>query len=136
MSEQEPMLFLVKGFSMWPFLKNGQKVIVKKIAAQEFRRGDLVLYRVADQLICHRLLRKEQICGHWSLYCRGDASLTGNDQVPENMVKGKVMAVFSGTKAVNLETRRQRLWSLVIVVFLSPILAFLNEIYQKLRKSA
>lgn len=119
---------------MWPFLKDGQKLLVKKIVPQEFHRGDLVLYRVADQLICHRLLRREKKDGNWLFYCRGDASLGGSDQVYEEMVEGKVMAVISGTKAVNLETYSQRLWARVILVILAPLLAFLNEIYRKLKK--
>jgi len=134
MNEQEQGFFLAKGFSMWPFLKDGQKVLVKKIAPQEFNRGDLVLYRVADQLICHRLLRKEKKDGSWLFYCRGDASLAGGDQIPEKMVEGKVAAVISGEKAVNLETPWQRLWAMVILLSLAPLLALLNEIYQKLKK--
>lgn len=134
MSAQEQAFFLVKGFSMWPFLKDGQKILVKKATPPEFRRGDLILYRAAEQLVCHRLRRKELKDGKWLFYCRGDASLGGSDQVCAEMVEGKVIAVLSGTKAVNLETRWQCLWSLVILLFLSPLLAFLNKIYLKLKK--
>lgn len=136
MIEQEQAFFLVKGFSMWPFLKDGQQILVKKIALSEFHRGDLMLYRVADKLICHRLLCKEQKDGNWLFYCRGDASLGGGDQVCEEMVAGKVMAVISGAKAVNLETRRQRLLAIGILLLLAPVIACLNEIYRKLKKSA
>ena len=134
MNEQEQSFFLVKGFSMWPFLKDGQKVLVNKIAPPEFRCGDLVLYRVADKLICHRLLRREKKDGNWLFYCRGDASVAGGDQISEKMIEGKVAAVVSGEKAVNLETRWQRLWAMGILLLLAPLLAFLNEIYQKLKK--
>jgi hypothetical protein len=85
-------------------------------------------------LICHRLLRKEQINGHWFLYCRGDASPAGSDKIDEKMIEGKVAAVISGAKAINLETRRQRLKAMVILSLLAPAIAGISEIYRKLRK--
>jgi len=133
MNEQEQTLFLVKGFCMWPFLKDGQKVLVKKVAPQEFRRGDLVLYRASGQLLCHRLLRRGQKGGKWLFYCRGDASLGVSEAVGDDMVEGKVMSVISGQKAVNLETWWQRLRAIVILLFLAPLLAYLDKIYQKLK---
>jgi hypothetical protein len=134
MNEQEQAYYIVKGFCMWPFLKDGQKILVKKIAPQEFRRGDLVLYRGAGQLFCHRLMRREEKDGKYFFYCRGDASLGGSDQVSEELVEGKVMAVISGRKAVNLETWWQRLRAIEILLFLAPLLAYLDKIYQKLNK--
>lgn len=134
MIEQEQAFFLVKGFSMWPFLKDGQKVLVKKVAPVEFRRGDLVLYLVADQLVCHRLLRRDKKDGKWLFYCRGDASLGNGDQVCEELVEGKVIAVISGARVVNLETHLQRFWARVILVILAPLLAYLDKIYKKLKK--
>jgi signal peptidase I len=135
MNEQEQALNSVKGFSMWPFLKDGQQILVKKIALSEFHRGDLVLYRAADKLICHRLLRMEQKNGQWFFHCRGDASHDGEDQISEKMIEGKVAAVISGTKAINLETRWQRLWSVLILLLIAPLLASLNKIYNKLKKN-
>jgi hypothetical protein len=133
MNEQEQALFSVKGFCMWPFLKDGQKVLVKKITGKDFRTGDLLLYRGDGHLFCHRLLRKEEKGGNWVFYCRPDSSVSQGEPINQNMVEGKVAAVISADKVVNLETPLQRFRAIIILLLLSPVLAHFDQLYKRIK---
>lgn len=126
-------LIVIRGYSMWPFLKSGQKILVKKTIGPDFRAGDLILYRVDGQFICHRLVKKENRNGNWLFYCRGDASCD-KEAINERVVEGKVAALISGQKVINLETPWQRLRAIVILILLAPILAFLVKVYQAVKR--
>ena len=133
MNSKTVELFQVKGFSMWPFLKSGQKILVKKSGGQDLRKGDLVLYRADGQLVCHRLLRKENINNRWVLYCRGDTSLSKSEPINEKALEGKVTAIIFADKALDLRTPLARLWALIILFVLAPVSAFLNTLYLRIR---
>jgi hypothetical protein len=133
MIDQEQAFFSVKGFCMWPFLNDGQKILVKKIAPHEFRRGDLILYRGDGHLLCHRLLRKEEQGGSWVFYCRPDSSVSQGEPVNENIVEGKVAAVITADRVINLGTPSQRFRAIIILLLLSPVLARLDRLYNKIK---
>ncbi|MFH1504505.1 MAG: nucleotidyltransferase family protein [Candidatus Omnitrophota bacterium] len=50
--------FETSGFSMWPFIKQGQKLIIKKILPESLKIGDIILYQEDNQKVCHRLVKK------------------------------------------------------------------------------
>ena len=135
MSGDNLTLFEVKGFCMWPFLRDGQKILVKKTIGPDFRTGDLVLYRADGRLFCHRLLRKEKNNGNWLFYCRPDTSSGAGESVNESMVVGKVAAVMSGNKMVNLETPLQRLYAVAILLLLASLAVIAGKIYSWMKKA-
>ena len=134
MSGDNLTFFEVKGFCMWPFLRDGQKILVKKTIGPDFRTGDLVLYRADGRLFCHRLLRKEKNNGNCLFYCRPDTSSGAGESVNESTVVGKVAAVMSGNKMVNLETPFQRLHAVIILFFLAPFMAAIGKLYMFLKR--
>ena len=135
MSGDNLTFFEVKGFCMWPFLRDGQKILVKKTIGPDFCTGDLVLYRADGRLFCHRLLRKEKNNGNWLFYCRPDTSSgAGGDPVTENMVEGKVVGLIAGSKMVNLETPSRRLLAIAILFLLAPIVTAIGKLYMALKR--
>jgi hypothetical protein len=57
------------GLSMLPFLREGDLVIVRPIAWDALRRGDIVTYRRGDKFPTRRAFRKHE--GRLSLRCDG-----------------------------------------------------------------
>jgi len=55
-SSGDLFLFETSGFSMWPFIRQGERLLVKRVFPDELRRGDLVLYQQNEKLVCHRLI--------------------------------------------------------------------------------
>lgn len=115
--DNENGLFLLRtsGFSMWPFLKGGERVIIKKIPIEILSIGDIILYRRKDLIICHRLIKKNKNKQNWMLYARGDNSL-GFEFITEQMFLGRVIGILRNNRFINLNTTAQRFLSRFIVI--------------------
>jgi len=90
------------GFSMWPFLRPGEKLIIKRVTAKALKIGDIILYRLDNQLVCHRLVKIKEDAGYL-LYTRGDNSSSKSEPVKEEMLVGKAIGVLKNGKVINLE---------------------------------
>jgi hypothetical protein len=119
----ELALHATSGFSMEPFLKTGEKVILRKATARELRPGCLVVYRDSGALICHRLVFKSERGGRRRLYARGDSSWGWPEEVPWDSVEGVVVAVARADGGISLMDRWH--WRLInlAAVFLTPFSA-------------
>jgi hypothetical protein len=134
MNPNDLILMEVKGFCMWPFLNDGQKILVRKTDGADLHPGDLLLYRGGSGLLCHRLARKEKKDNAWILYCKPDTSLSAGEPVKEDTLEGKVVAVVSHHKVISLETTWARWQAVMILGVLSPALALILSWYKKIRK--
>lgn len=110
-------LFLLEtsGFSMRPFLKGGERVIIKKIPIEILSIGDIILYQRNDRIICHRLIKKNKDKQGWMLYARGDNSL-GFEFITEQMFLGRVTGILRNNRFINLNTTVQRFLSRFMVI--------------------
>ena len=67
--------FRAKGFSMRPFIQNGDMITVSSLRNSPIRAGDVVLYKTADdQAIVHRVIQKTRIDGKAVFFIKGDAA--------------------------------------------------------------
>lgn len=108
--------FDTSGFSMWPFLKGKEKLVIKKIPIQELEAGDIILYKENNQFICHRLIKKTKGKDGYLLYARGDNQANISGLVTEEMFQGKVIGVFGNGKLVNLEAVSSKLINRFFVI--------------------
>lgn len=116
---------------MWPFLKSGQKVIVRKTPAKDLKIGDLLLYKAGNQIVCHRLIRKDNPGGNYVLYTRGDLSLSAPEKITEEMLLGRVCGIIKKDKIINCGVENQQFINRVIVI-IAPLIAWLIERGQRL----
>ncbi|MCM8774079.1 MAG: signal peptidase I [Candidatus Omnitrophica bacterium] len=123
--------FEVRGFSMWPFIKEGKKLIIKKILPQELKIGDIVLYKRDDNLVCHRLVRKSNKCNKYIFYLRGDNSYSQPELISEEMVLGKAIGVIEHNRIYSLLGNRQIIFSRIIVI-ISPYISRIIRLVKKL----
>lgn len=131
MNNSEDLLFFeTSGFSMWPFIRPKEKLVIKKFPADDLRAGDIILYRVNNQLICHRLVRKNKDF----LYTRGDNSLSAPEPITREMFIGKVVGIIKNNRTINLTSWRNRLINSFMVVIVPLIIKSLKPVYMKLRK--
>ncbi len=121
----ENLLFIeTKGFSMWPFLKGEEKLMVKMIPISELKLGDLILYKVNNQSVCHRLVKKSQTNNGYLIYAKGDAFFGSAELVNEQMFLGKVIGIIRNDKITSLEGARQRVINRISLI-ISPLLNFI-----------
>jgi len=131
----ENLLFIeTKGFSMWPFLKGEEKLIVRKTPVSDLKLGDLVLYKIDNQLVCHRLVKKTRTNDGYHIYSRGDTSFGPAELVNEQMFLGKVIGIIKNNEITSFEGVRQRVINRISLIVL-PLLNFIiKSLYQGLLK--
>ena len=91
--------FETKGFSMQPFIRNGDVLTLAPLSGREIRIGDIVACEepVSGKLIVHRVVRKR---GNGYLI-KGDNSLKEDGCVQRDSIFGRVVRVERRGKAVS-----------------------------------
>lgn len=114
--------FKTSGYSMWPFLRPGQKLLVKACAWDSVRIGDVLAYHKSGAVVCHRLVGRD-VPGQ-ALLVRGDSSCGVPERIPARLVIGRVISV-------------NRAWGLFVLI-IAPLCArfihLLNPLYKRLRR--
>lgn len=93
--------FETTGFSMWPFLKTGERIVVKKVTPEDLKIGDIILYHFNNQMVCHRLAKKAAYGSGYLLYTWGDASPNLGEPITEKALVGKVISILRNGRVIN-----------------------------------
>lgn len=83
----------VSGNSMWPFLRSGQEISVRKLIRNEaVSIGDIVVIKVRNFFLIHRVLLKRKSKGGncWEFFTKGDRRLVGDGWTGAKNVVGIV----------------------------------------------
>src|SRR3972149_9018543 len=74
--------FRARGFSMRPFIRDGDFITVSPIENSSIRIGDVVFYSTAEnKVIAHRVIKKYGKNGNVKLLIKGDATFSLPDKV-------------------------------------------------------
>ncbi len=110
----QPFTLPVAGTSMLPWLRPGDEVSLQLAAAEALKIGDVMVFRLCQQLVMHRLIGKKRRHGQWLLCEKGD-NLRTCSWINEEQVLGKITAVRRGDSLWRLDSGR---W-----LYLNPLLA-------------
>ena len=128
-AKSQDLIFIdVSGFSMWPFLRPGQKLVIKKISMGDLKIGDIVLYMANNQLVCHRLVKKVIDKKKNVFYVRGDNSLSLSEPLQKEMFLGKVMGALRNGKMINFVGWKQQFINRLIVE-IAPLVTIFKPFY-------
>jgi len=85
----------VTGQSMFPFLKDGDVVTIRKASSPSLRVGDLLFFKNHQGLpVLHRLVRKRRLVnGSTVLQTKGDRLVSMDEPIPEGRVLGRVLSI-------------------------------------------
>ena len=107
------LYFYTAGFSMWPFIRQGQRLVIKKTSVEDLAAGDVILYRLNSQLVCHRLIKKV----NGKIFVRGDNSVLGHEVLTKEAILGKAIASIENGKIISLEKKGQKTINHLIIIF-------------------
>jgi signal peptidase I len=128
--------FDTSGYSMWPFLKQGSRVIAKKASLADLAIGDIVLYKsTGNGLICHRVVRKLKNNNERVIYVRGDNSSSLPEIISESRLLGKVEGIVKNNKKVIILNSIK--WRIInrLIVMISPLVVMVNKIAKPIYKN-
>ena len=122
-AEGKSVKFRVKGNSMYPFLRDGNDlVILEKCSTDSLKPMDVILFRYRGIYILHRIIKREGM----RLLIQGDGVISAIEQCTVDDVIGKVVKVRrSSGKTISVDSWRwillSRLWrcsEIIRVLFL------------------
>jgi signal peptidase I len=123
-AEKDNILYYeTAGFSMHPFVRNGDRVLVKKTKADSLRIGDIILFNdaLSKNTVCHRLVNKARTENGLILLTRGDASVDLSLPVSEKDLIGKVIAVMRKGRFINLSNNYRIAFNWLIAKFYAAL---------------
>lgn len=74
--------FQAKGWSMRPFIRDGDFIVVSPIENSSIKTGDVVFYLTTEnKVIVHRVIKKYKKKGRMTVLIKGDASFSSPEKV-------------------------------------------------------
>lgn len=106
-AEGRSVQFRLKGYSMFPLLRNEcDEVVLTPCQENELRPMDVVLFRYQGKHVLHRIIRREGS----KLYIQGDGSFVAKEECLTSDVVGKVCTVVrSSGKHIDVNSWQWRL---------------------------
>ena len=117
----QQVIFTPGGVSMRPFIEGGRDTVTLEYP-KDIRVGDILLCKVGERYVLHRLLTIEGD----TLRLKGDGNITGGVYCHRDDVIGRVIAIRS-PQGRQKRLTRGRLWH-----YLSPIRKYLLKVYRHL----
>ncbi len=118
--------FQAKGFSMRPFIRDGDFITVSPIENSCIKIGDVVFYSTAENnVIVHRVVNKYGKDGNMKLLIKGDACFGPPERGNSQDVLGKVVAIERNGRERKLNTKLYR----IIGLFFAGLSPFSLWIY-------
>lgn len=114
--ENDLFFYETTGYSMWPFIRAGEKLIVKKLPVENLRAGDVILYWSNNQLICHRLVKKVKNKQKYLLYARGDNSTSSPELIEEEAYLGKAAGIVKNNEIFSFTGWKAYFFNRVIIL--------------------
>ncbi|MCJ7774120.1 MAG: signal peptidase I [Desulfobacterales bacterium] len=101
-----PFRFTAKGFSMSPFIKDGDIITIQPLSDKEPSVGDVaaIFYTVTEKLVVHRLIGKKGA----SFIAKGDNNPEMDGVVPQEKILGKVRIIERNGKKILLGLGKER----------------------------
>lgn len=118
--------FRAKGFSMRPFIQDGDLITVSPLRNSSVRVGDVVLYKTADdRVIAHRVVQKTIKDKKTVFFIKGDATFGQPEKVVKERLLGRIAAIERNGRKRKLNTKLYR----IIGLFFAGLSPFSRWIY-------
>ena len=105
--------FRAPGGSMHPTIRDGEIITAEPVAAGRVKRGEIVLYRVGEALLAHRVVGLRRGEGYSQLLVRGDGPGAQDEGVTAGQILGRVVCTVRGNRSLKLATVKARILGLV-----------------------
>jgi len=120
--------FRVFGASMFPWIRTGDLVFVRRLDYEQARRGDVVVFERDARLFVHRVIRVER-SGEHVIVTKGDALDRVDAPVTRAEFLGRVIRVHRDERHIDMES----LGHLVLGRFLARVSRTSSLFYQPVR---
>lgn len=128
--------FQARGWSMRPFIRDGDFIVVSPIENSSIRTGDVVFYLTTEnKVMVHRVIRKHKKDkdNRIIMFIKGDATFNSPEKIEMQNVLGKVVAVERNGRKKRLDTKLYQLTGL-LYAGISPFSQWTYPFFSKVKK--
>ncbi|NIM90444.1 MAG: signal peptidase I [Candidatus Aminicenantes bacterium] len=114
--KRKSVRFQAKGWSMRPFIQDGDFITVSPVESSSVKTGEVVFY-LADEnkVIVHRVMGKQKKEGGMTLLIKGDAAFGPPERVDIQKALGKVVAIERKGRIRRIDTKLYHIIGLFFV---------------------
>ncbi len=94
----------VGGNSMYPYLRNGNTVLIKKSPFITLRTGNVIVFRSVNRLILHRIIAIRKNKSQHKLITKGDSLFFYDNPITEDLYFGKIIEIKRNNKTYKIDT--------------------------------
>jgi signal peptidase I len=114
--EEKGKIYLrLSGFSMFPFLKEGDVALIKKVEITALKIGDVIVFKQGEKMIAHRLFEIVKNGEHFTITTKGDTSQNNDPIFTEKEYVGKIISYNRKEKKITITTKFYELIGRIIV---------------------
>lgn len=106
--------FKALGNSMFPFVRNGDLVIIKHINPDNLSVGDIIFFEKENTFFLHRLLKKNEKV---EFITKGDNRYNFDTPINSYDILGKLIIIKRDNRVINLDSALNKIMGKLIVVF-------------------
>ncbi|MCU0378357.1 MAG: hypothetical protein MUC78_08865 [Bacteroidales bacterium] len=106
LADEKAILITAGGYSMWPAIKPGDRIIVTPCDPVDLSAGDVVAIRRDRGFVAHRITEIKRDSAFILIRTRGDASMVSDPWVTETDLAGLVTSVRRGKKQLKISSSR------------------------------
>jgi len=128
--------FQAKGWSMRPFIRDGDIIVVSPIENSSIKTGDVVFYLTTEnKVMVHRVIKKykKDKNNRSTMFIKGDATFSSPEKVEMQNVLGKVVAVERNGRKKRLDTKFYQIKG-VLFAGISPFSQWTYPFLSKIKK--
>lgn len=118
------------GFSMYPLIKENDKVLIKKTC--KYCKGEVIAYCLKEKIFVHRITSFLKKSGKIFYEVRGDSQINSH-LVNENQILGKVEMIYTKNKIIYLKKDITKSHYIILLKYLN-LISFINNFYLKFIK--
>jgi len=105
-ADNQTLIITAGGFSMWPAIQPGDRVILSPCYPADLSAGDVVAARRDGGFVVHRITEIKRDSAFLLFRIRGDASMAADPWITELNLAGMVTSVRRGGKELIIRSRR------------------------------
>lgn len=134
--EGKSIRFQAKGWSMRPFIRDGDFIVVGPIENSSIKTGDVVFHLTTEnKVLVHRVIKKHKKNKdkRITMFIKGDATFSSPEKVEMQNVLGKVVAVERNGRKKRLDTKFYQIKGLLLSG-ISPFSQWTYPFLSKIKK--
>lgn len=131
LKEKNKFCFHALGYSMLPFIWNGDKVCI--LCSDKVSVGDIILYQRNNGYVLHRLISIKKTPENVQYICKGDYLSHADPPIKKSQIQGKVVEIENNNRKINLESFSMRLVNYLMAKVFTHYLHSLLNLFLRLK---